>query len=118
MSAPLVRLQTEALALVVGGAGGQHPQRDVLAPLARVKTRRDLAKRPITAHRDHGAVRASVECCAYGADGLASGQRGKEIGREPRVLQQCERAIDALLILSALRGRVADEEMSGHRARV
>ena len=70
--------------------------------------------RPVSAHRDDHAMRAAVQRIANGGDGPAFGQRGQEIRRHAGGLHQLEGAIDPLLVLAALGGGIADEEMSRH----
>ncbi len=87
----------------------------VLAALARVETGCDLAKRAIASQCDDRAVGASLQRRTHRA--VSSCHRATSAADRrviPTVFQQGERPIDALLVLPALRGRVTDDEMSGH----
>ncbi len=120
-------VETEAPALIVGGAGGQHRERHLLGSTAGEDGARDLGKGSIAAHRDQRTVaplpaarvsRAAITVPtvrppAFGGD--------HELVRDPAAASSSDaRALlDALGVETALRGGVADEEdLSPHRRHV
>ena len=109
----VARVEPEAPALIVRGARREHAHRDVVASSAESRipaaTSRNVPSPPIVMTH---AIRAVVERVASRRRwSCPSGSVARKSHATPAVRKNVPRALDALLVLAALRRRVADEEM-------
>ena len=106
----VISVEPEALALIVGGAGGQHAERNLLRAIGDEDGACDFGERAIAAHRRNHRDVVRSEALGNLGDGSPLRLGRHELVRDVAAAQESARVLDALGVLAALRGGVADQE--------